>query len=156
VQIALANPHLTGIGFDLPPVESVLEEYVAESRLGARVKFVAGNFSTDPLPKADVVLLGHILRNWNLDEKKTLLRKAYDALPAGWTVVVYEPIIDDERSKNSFAFREIGLLVSGSGLQHASHELHGRAVSKMQIERISGLCSVQHGPPDAGRFVGCL
>ena len=36
-----------------------------------------------------------------------LIRKAYDALPAGGALLVYESIIDDDRSKNAF-----GLLMS--------------------------------------------
>ncbi|MGB9513094.1 MAG: methyltransferase, partial [Candidatus Acidiferrum sp.] len=44
---------------------------------------------------------------WNLDEKKMLLRKAYDALNPGGAVVIYESIIDDDRSQNAF-----GLLMS--------------------------------------------
>ncbi len=116
VQIALANPHLTGTGFDLPPVKSVFEEYVAENQLNSRVKFVSGNFFTDPFPEADVILLGHVLHNWDLEEKKMLLGKAYAALPVGGTVVVYEPIIDDERSKNAFGLTmSLNMLVETYG-----------------------------------------
>ena len=41
--------------------------------------------------------MGHILHDWDLDEKQILLAKAYDALPAGGALIVYEAIIDDER-----------------------------------------------------------
>jgi hypothetical protein len=51
--------------------------------------------------------MGHILHDWDLEEKKMLLRKAHDALNPGGAVVVYESIIDDDRSQNSF-----GLLMS--------------------------------------------
>jgi O-methyltransferase domain len=91
LQIALANPHLTGVGFDLPVVGPVFEEYVEK----------------DPLPEAEVYLMGHILHDWDLEEKKRLIRKVYDALPAGGAFIVYEAIIDDDRSKNAF-----GLLMS--------------------------------------------
>ncbi len=116
VQIALANPHVTGIGFDLPPVRPVFEEYVKENDLADRLKYVEGSFFEEPLPKADVLLFGHILHNWNLDEKKTLLKKAYEALPPGGAVVVYEPIIDDERSKNVFGLTmSLNMLIETSG-----------------------------------------
>ena len=62
---------------------------------------------TDPLPKADVVMMGHILHDWNLEEKRMLIGKAYDALPEGGAMMVYEAIIDDDRPKNAF-----GLLMS--------------------------------------------
>jgi hypothetical protein len=107
VQIAKANPHLSGIGFDLDPVGPVFADYVAEHGVSDRLRFVAGEFFTDALPRADVVLMGHILHDWSLDEKQTLIRKAYEALPESGALVVYEAIIDDERRQNAF-----GLLMS--------------------------------------------
>lgn len=106
-QIALSNPHLTATGFDLPAVQPVFESYVASLGLASRVSFQAGNFFQDPLPRADVITLGHILHDWDLAQKKMLLKKAYDALPSGGSCVVFEAMIDDDRSKNTF-----GLLMS--------------------------------------------
>lgn len=107
VQIAEANPHLSGIGFDLEPMGPVFASYVAEHGLSERLRFLAGDFFTDDLPRADVVLMGHILHDWSLEQKQTLIRKAYEALPDGGALVVYEAIIDDERCQNAF-----GLLMS--------------------------------------------
>jgi hypothetical protein len=103
VQIALANEHVTGAGFDLPEVGPIFQDYVERNGLRERLRFVAGDFFTDELPKADVLLMGHILHDWSLDEKRALIRKAYDALPEGGALIVYETIIDDDRSKNAFA-----------------------------------------------------
>lgn len=102
VQIALANPHLSGIGFDLPEVGPIFEEYVQRNGAADRVHFVPGNFFDQPLPKADVILMGHILHDWGLDDKRMLIRKAHEALPEGGAFIVYESIIDDDRSKNAF------------------------------------------------------
>jgi len=107
VQIVKANPHLSGIGFDLPEVGPIFEEYVQENELSGRVKFAPGSFFTDPIPKADVVTMGHILHDWDLDTKKQLIAKAYEALPKGGAFIVYETLIDDDRSKNAF-----GLMMS--------------------------------------------
>ena len=107
VQIAAANPHLTGIGFDLPEVAPIFEDYVEQAGVGDRLRFEAGSFFDRDLPKADVVLMGHILHDWDLPTKKMLIRKAYDAVPKGGALVVYEAIIDDDRSKNAF-----GLMMS--------------------------------------------
>lgn len=106
-QIALANPHIRGIGFDLPEVAPIFEEYVEANGLSSRVTFSPGSFFTDELPKADVILMGHILHDWDLDQKKMLLRKAHTALPDGGAVVIYDSIIDDDRSQNAF-----GLMMS--------------------------------------------
>ena len=51
--------------------------------------------------------MGHILHDWDLEEKQMLLEKAYEALPEGGALIVYEALIDDERSENTF-----GLLMS--------------------------------------------
>jgi len=100
VQVALANPHLVGEGFDLPMVRPFFEEYVASFGLQERPRFRNGDFFKDSLPAADVLVMGMILNDWKLEEKRMLLKKAYDALPEGGSLIVYEHLIDDERGKN--------------------------------------------------------
>ena len=107
VTIALENGHLTGVGLDLPEVAPVFEGYVEQNGVQERLRFVAGDFFADDLPTADVLMMGHILHDWGLDEKRTLIGKAYKALPEGGALIVYESIIDDDRSENAF-----GLLMS--------------------------------------------
>ena len=107
VQVALAHEHLTGGNFDLPVVGPVFEEYVASFGLSNRLRFYPGDFFNDPLPSADVIIMGHILHDWNLEEKRMLIDKAYKALPKGGAFIVCEAIIDDERRTNAF-----GLLMS--------------------------------------------
>ncbi|MBW3624726.1 MAG: methyltransferase [Armatimonadetes bacterium] len=107
VQIALAHPHLTGGEFDLPPVGPIFEEYAASFGLSDRLRFHPGDFFTDPLPKADVIIMGHILHDWDLDEKRLLIQKAYEALPEGGAFLVFEALIDDDRKENA-----VGLLMS--------------------------------------------
>lgn len=107
VEIARAHPHLAGTGFDLPAVGPVFRRFVASHRLTRRVSFAAGDFFKDPLPTADVLVMGHILHDWSLAEKKTLLAKAHAALPAGGALIVYDAMIDDDRRENAY-----GLLMS--------------------------------------------
>ncbi len=106
-QIALVNPHLSCVGFDLAEVGPVFEEYMEENGIQDRVQFQAGNFFSEAMPKADVITMGHILHDWNLEEKRMLIAKAYDALPEGGALLVFEALIDDDRRKNAF-----GLLMS--------------------------------------------
>lgn len=107
VQVARTHSHLTGTNFDLPPVGPVFDEFTSRFQLQDRLSFQPGDFFKDDLPKADVVVMGHILHDWDLDEKRMLTKKAYDALPEGGAFIVYEALIDDDRSKNAF-----GLLMS--------------------------------------------
>jgi hypothetical protein len=107
VQVALAHPHIHGGGFDLPPTGQIFEEYIRSFGLSDRLQFIPGDFFKDPLPRADVLSMGHILHDWNLEEKKILIAKAYDALPQGGAFIIFESLIDDERRSNVF-----GLLMS--------------------------------------------
>lgn len=107
VEIALAHPHLKGGSFDIPATGPVFERYVAKHRLQDRLRFYPGDFFNDKLPPADVLLMGHILHDWNLEEKRMLLKKAFEALPDGGALIVFEALIDDERRENAF-----GLLMS--------------------------------------------
>jgi precorrin-6B methylase 2 len=107
VQVALNNPNMQCISFDLPAVEPVAKATVEKFKLNDRIRIQSGDFFKDALPKSDVVVMGNILHDWNEEEKLKLFKQAYDALPPGGAFVCIEAVIDDERKQNSF-----GLLMS--------------------------------------------
>lgn len=107
VTLARAHAHLHGIGFDLPAVAPVFNEFIAGHGLSGRLRFQGGDFFADPLPRVDVIIMGHILHDWDLAQKRALLDQAYRALSPGGALIVYDAIIDDERRANTF-----GLLMS--------------------------------------------
>ena len=107
VQVALAHPHLAGTGYDLAPVQPIFEDYVRSFGLEKRVRFQRGDFFKEAFPKTDVIVMGHILHDWDLPTKRMLIAKAHAALPKGGALVVYEALIDDARKENAF-----GLLMS--------------------------------------------
>ncbi|MGE0759990.1 MAG: methyltransferase, partial [Pirellulaceae bacterium] len=72
VTVARAHSHLSGVGFDLPAVRPHFEAFVAEQGMSHRLAFCGGDFFADPLPSADVVVMGHILHDWGLDKKRLL------------------------------------------------------------------------------------
>jgi SAM-dependent methyltransferase len=116
VQVALAHPHLQGIGYDLPVVKPIFERYVRSHKLSTRVRFQPGNFFTEELPKADVVVMGHILHDWNLAEKKKLVAKAFRALPKGGAFIAYDAMIDDDRRTNVIGFlASLNMLIETPG-----------------------------------------
>jgi hypothetical protein len=116
VQVALAHSHLTGGIFDLPAVRPIFEKYVAQHGLHDRLRFYPGDFFNDPLPSADVLVMGHILHDWDIEEKRMLLRKAFDALPEGGALIVFEALIDDERRENTFGFlMSLNMLIETPG-----------------------------------------
>jgi hypothetical protein len=105
--VGARHPHLRFKSFDLPPVASASTEFIAKHEMSERVEVVSGDFFVDPLPPADVVTMGNILHDWNLEKKKVLIGKAYEALPEGGAFIAIENVIDDARRENAF-----GLLMS--------------------------------------------
>jgi precorrin-6B methylase 2 len=114
--IAQEHPHLAAIGFDLPPVQPVFERHMVEVGLADRARFVAGDFFSGALPSAEVLVMGHILHDWGLEEKKMLLRKTLDALPPGGVLIAYDAMIDDERRQNAFGMlMSLNMLIETKG-----------------------------------------
>ncbi|MBW8888092.1 MAG: methyltransferase [Fibrobacteres bacterium] len=107
IAVAMNNPSLHCTSFDLPAVEPIAQAHIAKRNLSSRVKTAAGDFFKQALPKSDVIAMGNILHDWGDQEKLTLMRKAYEALPKGGAFICVENIIDNDRSVNAF-----GLLMS--------------------------------------------
>lgn len=106
-MVAAANAHMQCTSADLPAVEPIAKNYIERAGLSDRVNTAVVDFFADPLPKADVITMGMILHDWNLEKKKHLIKLAYDALPPGGAFIVVEALIDDARRENAF-----GLLMS--------------------------------------------
>jgi hypothetical protein len=105
--VAKKHPHLRCTSADLPAATRIAQRKIAAAGLTDRVSTASLDFFAEPLPKADVITMGMILHDWNLEKKMLLIRAAYDALPAGGAFVVIENLIDDARRENAF-----GLLMS--------------------------------------------
>ncbi|HEY9700229.1 MAG TPA: methyltransferase [Trichocoleus sp.] len=105
--VAQQHPHMRCTTFDLPQVEPIARAAIEQARLSDRVQVASGDFFQDALPQADVITMGMILHDWNLENKKHLIRQAYEALPEHGALVVIENLIDDARRENAF-----GLMMS--------------------------------------------
>jgi cyclopropane fatty-acyl-phospholipid synthase-like methyltransferase len=100
--LATHHPHLRCTSYDLPVVQPIAERAIAAAGMSDRVSAASGDFFAEPLPKADVITMGLILHDWNLEGKMHLIRAAYDALPEGGAFIVVENLIDDARRENAF------------------------------------------------------
>ena len=128
-------------------VEPIAQRWIAKEGLTDRVRAVRGNFLHDPLPKADVVTMGMILHDWNLEKKQHLIRAACDALPPGGAFIAIENLIDDARRENAF-----GLLMSLNMLiefgdafdftgQDFWHWCREAGFSRYEVLHLAGPCS---------------
>jgi len=100
IEVAKRHSHLKCISFDLPVVEPIAKKHIAAAGLANRIRTASGDFFKDPLPKADLITMGMILHDWNLEKKMHLIRAAHDALPPGGALVTIEALIDDARREN--------------------------------------------------------
>ncbi len=105
--LASHHPHLQLGSYDLPVVAPHAVAHIQKQGLADRVEVLSGDFLLEELPGADVITMGNILHDWNLETKKLLIAKAWEALPEGGAFIVIENLIDDARRENAF-----GLLMS--------------------------------------------
>ncbi len=143
VAIATAHDHLVGGGFDLPPVQPIFDSYIAQFGLADRLSFTPGDFFTDPLPSAEVLIMGHILHDWDLGQKRLLLQKAYSALPVGGALIVFDAIIDDDRRENTFGLlMSLNMLIEEFGFDYTGADCRGwmaeEGFHKSYVEHLVG------------------
>jgi predicted O-methyltransferase YrrM len=127
VILAHHHPHLRCTTFDLPALEPIARRTVAAAKLTDRVDVAAGDFFADPLPRADVITMGMILHDWDLEKKMALIRAAYDALPEGGAFIAVENVIDDDRRANTFGLMmSLNMLIeTGDGFDYTGEDFRG-------------------------------
>ncbi len=142
MQIVSKNDGVKCTSFDLPGVCEVADENIKSWNLTERINTHSGNFFTDEFPKADIITMGMILHDWGLEDKKMLMKKAFDALPEGGALVAIENIIDDDRRKNAFGLMmSLNMLIefdkafdfSGADFEEWAKEIGFKEVSIMHL-----------------------
>ncbi|WP_411818535.1 methyltransferase [Hyphococcus sp. DH-69] len=125
--IALGHPNIKCISADLPAVTAIAKKRIADSGLSDRIDAIDLDFFKDSFPKVDIITMGNILHDWNLDVKKMLITKAYEALPSGGAFIAIENIIDDERRENAFGLlMSLNMLVeTGDGFDYTGADFDG-------------------------------
>lgn len=120
ILVAKHQPHIDCTSFDLPAIEPIALDNIRQAGVSGQVKTASGDFFTGDIPKADIVVMGNILHDWGEEKKLMLIKKAYDAIPAGGAFVAIENVIDDERRKNVFGMMmSLNMLVqTGKGFDY--------------------------------------
>jgi SAM-dependent methyltransferase len=138
--LVTAYPGLTGSVFDLPEVEPLFDERMAELGTADVVRFHGGDFFRDPLPSSDVVILGHVLHNWPRDRRQQLVDAAYRALSPGGALLVHDRMLDDAGADiDNLVASIVMALVTEEGAEYTVGEVAGLATS-------AGFASVRSQP----------
>lgn len=114
-SILQANPHMTGILFDMPEVIDRAQSQIAHSPIHDRCQLVSGSFF-EPLPAgADAYLLKHILHDWDDARSIAILKQCHQAMPAHGKLLVVEHIIPPGNDPNIGKLLDINMLVMCPG-----------------------------------------
>jgi 8-O-methyltransferase len=122
-RLAELVPHLRGICLDRPPAEQFFAEHARCASYPDHVSFVAGDFFHDPLPQADAFVFGHVLHEWSPATRKYLVRRAFEALPPGGLLLIYDRMIDDDQADPDVLLLSLTfMLTSPAGSEYTTEE----------------------------------
>lgn len=96
-ELLAVHPELRADVYNLAAAEPLVR--ARSEKLGhARLGFYPGNFLEEPLPSGyDTISFVRVLHDWPADVARTLVTKAFDALPSGGTIFVCEEFRNAER-----------------------------------------------------------
>src|SRR6516165_3592068 len=104
VQIGLRQTHLRGVITDLPPMCVMARKYIETSGLHGRFTAIPADLFRGPFPPgADVILLGHVLHEWNDQNCRKILRNCFDALPPDGVLLISETVLGPDFSGSTLA-----------------------------------------------------
>ena len=98
---------------NLPGAVELVNENAAEKGVANRLRGAAVDIYRDSYPAADAVMFCRILYSANEQLTALLLKKAYDALPAGGRVLILDMIIDEPEDPN---FDYLSHYILGAGM----------------------------------------
>ena len=101
LSIAVTNryPGIKSIVLDLPKICERADSYMAQSPVSDRIRPVGGNAFEDVLPgHPDIILLSHFVHAFGRSHCENLLRKCYATLPPGGCLLLYDPVLNSDRT----------------------------------------------------------
>lgn len=147
IMITKHHPHLKAAIFDMPPICKIAEKMIAEFDLTERISTIAGDMFEDNFDElfpndTDIVVFSRILHDWPVHKCNDLLKKTYDALPSGGTVMIIESLIDESNPEKLSPFLEnLAMLYCTEGEQFDREEieshLHVARFGKISIKAIA-------------------
>lgn len=119
VDLGGASGHLAeAIGERYPQMQTAVFDLPAVKKINASI--IAGDFFTDALPEADLYGLGRILHDWTEPKIRTLLKKIYEALPAGGGLLIAEKLLDPTNVPAHM--QSLNMLVCTEGRERSAEE----------------------------------
>lgn len=90
ISLAQKYPLLRATVFDRPSVCKIAQQNISDHRLEDRCFVLPGNCFTSDFPiEVDAIIFCHFLTIWSEEKNQYLLNKAYQSLPVGGKVFIY-------------------------------------------------------------------
>ena len=121
------QPELHAAIFDLPGPLTLASQLVSAARLTDRIRLVAGDFRTAPLPRGfDLALLSNILHGQSAETNQQLLTAVFAALEPGGELILRDVLMNEDRTTPVFgALFAVNLLLhSPTGRCYTYSEVH--------------------------------
>ncbi|KAJ8349931.1 hypothetical protein SKAU_G00250610 [Synaphobranchus kaupii] len=122
-EFTKAHPGLSVTVFDLPTVVEMSSNFFPNHQHTSRVTFVAGDFFTDDLPKADLYILARILHDLPDEKVHLLLSKLSTICSPGCGLLVSEIFLDEQRNGPSRALLQALSMTVGKQRSAAEYSL---------------------------------
>jgi predicted O-methyltransferase YrrM len=117
ITLARKYPQMRATVFDSPTVCEIARANIKAAGLADRLDAVPGNAFADKFPAgADAILFAHFFTIWSEEKDRLLLKKAFDALPPGGSVLLFNMMqADTEDGPLSAAFGSPYFLTLATG-----------------------------------------
>jgi SAM-dependent methyltransferase len=153
IAFARKFPHLRAAVFDSESVCEIAAENIAKEELNDRLDVWPGDCFRDPFPEGvDAILFAHFFTIWSEEHNRRLLRKCFDSLPKGGSLIIFNMMQRD--TENGPLGAAMGspyflTLATGEGMLYTWHEYK-------EWMRDAGFRSIKNRalPRDHGLIIG--
>ena len=96
--MAKSSPHMQAAALDLPLVTPITQKIVAEEGMTDRVKVIAADVVSGPVPGSyDVAVLRGLLQILSSEDARRAVKNTHAALNPGGKIYIVDQILDDSR-----------------------------------------------------------
>jgi hypothetical protein len=117
-----AHANLHAVVFDLSPPADDVQHMFARSGVGARVRFVQGDFFAAVPPGGDLYLLKSVIHNWDEASSIAILAKCHDAMPKHGRLLLAERVVPVGNAPSEAKLFDINMLVTVGGQERTESE----------------------------------
>ena len=142
IALAKAFPNVKITLMDIPDSCKIAQKHIDQNQLTDRIQVMGADIFVDEFPQnQDCFLFIHVLVIWSLEKNTTLLRRAYEALKPGGSLIIFNMMTSDQEDGPLMAALDSSYFVSiphegGMIYTWSDHEQCLRDAGFTQMRRI--------------------